>query len=289
MYYWLIILSVVVFAGCFLLNDKYREKRGSSLKISLQFSVVSAAAGFLFLFAVNGFKPEFTWFTFIVALIGAVNSIGFTFCSFKALKIINLSLFSLFSMLGGMMLPFLQGIIFYNEAITLAKILCFVLITLALLLTVQKGDKRGGYVYYLGIFVFNGMSGILSKIFTSAPFEKTSPEGYSMLIALCTVILSSFILCVFFRKKEENEKSGISATLISVSCGVLNIAANLILVIALSHVDVSVQYPMVTGGVMIASTALCFFDRKKPQPSKREVLSVVLSFVGLMALFLIPV
>ena len=53
--------------------------------------------------------------------------------------------------------------------------------------------------------------------------------------------------------------------------GALSKVANFLLVLALVHVDASVQYPMVTGGTMIVSTAISFFCRQKP--SKRELLS----------------
>ena len=66
--------------------------------------------------------------------------------------------------------------------------------------------------------------------------------------------------------------------------GVLNRVANFLLVIALAHVDTSVQYPMVTGGVMIVSTLVCCFGKNKPK--KKEIISVVLSFAGLVILFL---
>ena len=287
MYYLLIILSVIIFGGCFFLQDKYRQRCGSNLKISLQFSLTSSIFGLIALFCINGCKVEFTPFTLIMSMLSALNGIGFTFCSFKALGIINLSLFSLFSMLGGMLLPFLQGIIFFGEGITWAKIICVILITVALILTVEKGDKRKGTIYYAGIFILNGMSGVLSKIFTSAPFEKASPEGYSILSALCTIILCFIILLIFFREKDENAKPRISTLAISAGSGIFNRLANLILVIALSHVDASVQYPMVTGGVMIVSTLICFFGDKKP--SKREILSIIVSFAGMLALFAIPV
>ena len=139
MYYGLIILSVIMFGGCFALNDVYQKMRGSSVKVSIQFSLVSAVAGLVALLAINGLKFEFTVFTFIMALAMTFVGFGFSFCGFRALGMINLSLYSLFSMLGGMALPFLQGIIFYGESITVAKVVCFVFICAALLLTVEKG------------------------------------------------------------------------------------------------------------------------------------------------------
>ena len=41
-----------------------------------------------------------------------------------------------------MALPFVQGIIFYGEKLTLAKGVCFVIITVALILTIEKGEKK---------------------------------------------------------------------------------------------------------------------------------------------------
>ena len=115
MYYALIILSVVMFGGCFGLQDVYRKIKGSGIKISLEFSLVGSIAGFVLLLMVNSFKFEFTPFTLIMAFLASINGFANTFCSFKALDRINLSLYSLFSMLGGMVLPFLQGILFYDE------------------------------------------------------------------------------------------------------------------------------------------------------------------------------
>ncbi|MBQ1948418.1 MAG: hypothetical protein II359_07405 [Clostridia bacterium] len=286
MYYALIILSVVMFGGCFALNDVYQKMRGSSLKISLQFSFVSSLAGLLVLLIINGFRLEFTWFTLALASVASLVGFGFSFCGFRALGMINLSLYSLFSMLGGMALPFVQGILFYGEGMSVAKAVCFVLISIALLLTVEKGEKKSGMLYYIGIFVLNGMSGVLSKIFTEAPYEKTSAAGYSIWIALTSVIISAFLLLVFFRKQDTVPSTPKSIGVGAIN-GITNRVANFLLVIALVHVDASVQYPMVTGGVMIVSTLICFFGKNKP--SKKELASVAVAFLGLLALFAIPV
>ena len=298
-YYALILLSVAMFGGGFALQDVYRKKRGSGLKISMESALIGALAGLVVLLIVNGFSFEITGFTLLMAFLSAVNGIAFTFCAFKSLDYINLSLFSLFSMLGGMALPFFQGIIFYNEGITLAKCLCVAFICAALALTVEKGDKKKGAIFYIGIFVLNGMGGVLSKIFTASTLPKVSAAGYSIWIALCTVVLSgiawAILACADKRKTIQSEELEIKPTkkLIWQSYGVgalygaINKIANFFLVIALAHVDASVQYPMVTGGTMIVSTIICFFGEKKP--SKKEMISVLLAFIGMLLLFLIPV
>lgn len=287
MYYALISLSVIMFGACFALSDTYRKLRGNTVKVTLQYTLVSTIAGLIVFLLLNGCKVEFTWFTFALSVVGTVNGLTLSFCSFKALGKINLSLYSLFMMLGGMVLPFLQGIIFFGEAITWAKVICFAFICVALVLTVEKGERKKGTIYYIGIFVLNGMSGVLSKIFTAADFAKTSPEGYSILSGICSITLVSILLLTFFRGKDNTPKNTFKSVSVSAMNGIINRLANNWLVIALAYVDASVQYPMVTGGVMIVSTAICFFGKNKP--SKKEVLSVAIAFIGMLALFLIPV
>lgn len=287
MYYGLILISVVLFGGCFALNDAYRKERGSGLKVSLQFSLISSLGGLVVLLVANKFVLQCTPFTLLMAILTALNGFAFTFCGFKALDRIDLSLYSLYSMLGGMLLPFLQGILFYGEDMTVAKAVCCACIVGALLLTVERGSKRGGTIYYIGIFVLNGMSGVLSKLFASAPYPKADASSYSILAALCSTVISAVLLLCFFRKKDDTPKTTPLSIIIGVAGGTVNRVSNLLLLVALAHVEASAQYPLVTGGVMIVSTAICFF--KKDKPSKKEVLSVGLAFVGMLALFIIPI
>ncbi len=288
MYYLLIVISVIMFGGCFALNDTYRKIRGSSFKVSMEQACLGSASGLVILFIIGGFRLEFTLFTFAMALLSSLCGMAFTVCAFKSLDVINLSLFSLFSMLGGMLLPFLQGIIFYNEAITLSKLVCLLFIIGALILTVSLKEKKRGAIYYVGIFIFNGMSGVVSKIFTSSALKKTDAVSFSIWIAICTATISGTIwLLMSLHKKDKHEKYGIKPLIVSLSNGGINRVANFLLVLALAHVDASVQYPMVTGGTMIVSTLICFFGDKKP--TGRDIASIVLAFVGMLSLFLIPI
>ena len=262
----------------------------------MESACIGALAGLLVLVIINGFAFEFTPFTLLMATLAAINSIAFTFFAFRALDSINLSLFSVFTMLGGMALPFFQGILFYGEGVTVAKVICVLLIIAALICTVEKGEKKRGTIYYIGIFVLNGMAGVLSKIFTSSSLPKTSAAGYSIWCAAVTVALSAVawgILTYVQKKKNADIQEGVSKKALWQSYGIgalqgsVNKVANFLLIIALAHVDASVQYPMVTGGTMIVSTIISYFGEKKP--SKRELISVALAFLGMVALFVIPV
>ena len=159
-------------------------------------------------------------------------------------------------------------------------------IALALILTVEKGKRKNGTIYYIGIFVLNGMSGVISKIFVSAPFEKVSSAGYSILTAICSLVLSLVFLLILTKKAGKGERMTPASITVGALSGVTNRIANFLLIIALAHVDASVQYPMVTGGVIIVSTLISLFGVRKP--SKKEVLSVVVAFLGLLLLFVMP-
>ena len=177
MYHGLILLSVMIFGGCFALDDLYQQHRGSGIRISVEYALTSALAGLLVLTVINGFRLECTAFTLTMAMLSVLLNFGYTFCTFKALGTINLSLYSVFSMLGGMALPFLQGILIYGESLTLGKIICVLLICAALALTIQRGRSGRNYIYYAGVFLLNGASGMLSKVYTASQLPKGGVGG----------------------------------------------------------------------------------------------------------------
>ena len=286
MYYGFIIISVLMFGGCFFLKDIYRRKRNASdTLMTFESMFIGSIVGLIVLFIINGFKIEFTWYTLVIVLLTTLNNLAFTYCSFKALKHINLSLFSLFTMLGGMLLPFLQGIFFYNEELTIGKIICVILIFISLLLTVDLKEKKKGYFYYIGIFILNGLSGVISKIFLESQFPKTSVEGYSILLAIVSILVSFIVLFYLVKvKKEKLQLLNYKTSLLCVLSGGLDKIANYLLVIALLYVDSSVQYPLVTGGVMIVSTINSFFTNEKP--TIKEIISILIAFIGLFILFI---
>lgn len=274
-----------MFGGCFALNDKYRVIRSSSLESSLESSFIGSVAGLAVLLLAGGFGLRATVFTLIISCLSAINGILFMLCSFKALDTASLSVYSLFSMLGGMMLPFIQGIAFYGEKITPAKIICVLFVCVSLLLTLSPEKGKSGVKYYFAVFVLNGMSGVLSKIFTSANFPKTDAEQYSIWGAAFTALLSG-ALWIILRKKQRSTAEPYNAKALTVASvnGALNRVANLLLVIALTELDASVQYPFVTGGVIAVSTVIAFFGEKKP--SIRELLSCLAAVIGMIILFL---
>ena len=281
MYYGMIIGAVILFGLQFQLNSKYQGVSGNTAAVSFLFSFIYSIAGGLFLFVLNGFEFELTWFTVCMAIATAANSIFYVFCSLKAFERISLSMYSLFAMLGGMLLPFLAGLLFFGEELTLGKILCVGLIFLALTLTVTEVKMKGGWIYYIGVFFLNGMTGVLSKLYGEAPFEKSSSGVYSVWIAICTALISGVILILMNKRVKRPSRV---ASLCAVGYGFCNSLGNYWLVVALAFVPASVQYPFVTGGVIIISVLIATLGKQKP--SLKEYFATAISFVGLLLLML---
>ena len=74
------------------------------------------------------------------------------------------------------------------------------------------------------------------------------------------------------------------ASLCAVGYGLCNSLGNYWLVVALAFVPASVQYPFVTGGVIIISVLIATLGKQKP--SLKEYFATAISFVGLLLLML---
>ena len=284
-YYGMLAGASVMFGTQFLFTQMFRKSyKGNSIEATAVSGFGGAVFGLFSMFVVNGFCFEYSHFAMVMAVIQTISGLLFTFCSMKALGKINLSLYSIFSMLGGMALPFAAGILFFDEELTWAKSIGLLLIVLSFLFTLKKDtDHSNGTekIYYIGVFIFNGMSGVLSKIYYAAPYERISAAGYSIL----TAILSAGVYLGMLLYLKPNIKMLNTKAIAGIfGSGVLNKVANWLLLVALVYVPASAQYPFITGGTMITSTSLAYLTKNKP--GKREFLAVWIALVGVIVLIM---
>ena len=296
--YELIVIADILFGSQFLTNKKYLDKMGSGWFSTMFLYLCGGVVGSIILLAINRFSVEYTPFTLLMSCVGFLNGILFTLCSLKSLEYVNLSTYSLYSMLGGMLLPLIVGVAFYEEPMTLGITLCVAFIAAAIVLTVCKKSTNDAqektkqplkkrllaFCFLCGIFTFNGMAGVISKIYTEAPYAKASSSGYSLLSSIITVVISAVVcLCI----SKNRPKIDLKSTGIAVIGSVGNRIANYLLLLALAVLPASVNYPMVTGGTIIVSTILSYFTDKKPR--RVDWLAVGLAFIGIMFLTLLPI
>ncbi len=280
MYYGIITLSAFMFAVQFFFTDMFRKAYGDDLTAMLVSSAGGALTGMIILSAASGFSFGSTPFSLIMAVITAINCGAVSYCGLKALGKVNLSVYSLYMMTGGMVLPCVVGIAFFDERVTAEKILCIVFIIAALFISTDFSDKKSGVGYCLGIFVLNGMAGVLAKIYQASDFDKVSAPEYSFLCAAVGFILPAVIIAGM--RKSLRPLCAAAAFAVCAK-GILEKLANLLLLLSLAVLPASVQYPFITGGTVIFSTLLGFFTPSKPK--KRELVSVAVSFAALAIMF----
>ena len=292
--YALAIISVVLFGSQFLTNSEYVKKMGSGLFQTMLLNLLGGVLGAIVMFFTNEFRFEFTPFTLLMSFVVVVNSFLFTLCSVKAFEKVNLSVYSIYTMFGGMLLPIFAGVIFYNEPFTWGLGLCIAFVVVAILLiSFRKGDsddeKKGknnkiAILFYLGVFLCNGMAGVISKFYMEAPYPKASSEGYSLLSSLVMVVVSVVFVTMLWKKRP---KIYTKPTLIALCGNAGNRIGNYLLLLALTVLPASVNFSFVTGGTIIVSTLLSYFTDKKP--SLKEWLAVLAAFIGIMFLVFMPI
>lgn len=288
MYYGYVCIAVLLFGAQFLTKRDYAKKMGSGLFPTMLLTLLGGILSAIIMAFTSGFVIEITPFTLIMAFISSLNGFLFNLCSLKAFERVNLAVYSVYSMLGGMILPIIAGVAFFDEELSAGLILCCVFIfTAIVLVNVKKhsSGKGGSFVnalFYLGVFTFNGMSGVINKLYSAAAYEKASSAGFSMLCSVVTVALSFIFVAVLWKKRT---KIYAPATLLALCGNAGNRVGNYLLLLSLAVLPASVNYSMVTGGTIVVSSVLSSLTGNKVH--KYEWLAVASSAIGIACLILI--
>ena len=259
-YYFMLILATVLFGCQMFFNQQFQRLRGNTLQASLVFSTYTHVTIFFMMLCINGFRMEWSWFSVGLAFVRAAMDVTYGYCSIKALACANLSVYTTFAMLGGMLLPFVYGITAGAEALTAAKVFSCLCICLALFLTVERGKQsKKSIFYYACVFILNGLYGVLTTIHQKFPDLAVDPQSFSAMGSLFTATIAVGLSLLIVKQFPALRKPEIKyAGLFGVFCGI----GNLLLLIALVHVNASVQYPIITGGTMVVSTVICLIRRE---------------------------
>lgn len=283
MYYGLVLLSTLLFSLQFLFQQKYNNKCGNDMYASLNYSFLTGVIGLVLIIIINGPVFEFTLFSGITAFFYAAAVVGF-FCSMvMAFTYGNLSVCTMFAMLGGMVLPFLFGVLYKGEELTWQMILCFILIAIALFFSVEKGkSSKKAIKYYIAVFFFNGLNAVVQSFHQMYEEYNISSNGFMILARTMMSLLSLALIMLGKKKRIQCDKKIIVYT----SGGaVVETLANLFLLIALLYIPTSVQFTLVTGGTIVFSTVIAFLTPNN-KPSRREIIATIIAVVASAVLVL---
>ncbi|MBR5156614.1 MAG: hypothetical protein IKW59_02490 [Clostridia bacterium] len=281
MYYLMITIAALLFSLQFMFNNGYSKECDRGWDSSLKFSFYSSVTGLLALLFINKFKMDISMFSVIMAFVYGAVCVTSSYSSIKAFKYANLSVYSVFSMIGGMLLPFVYGIM-CGEEFKAVRLICCVLIVISVLMSVKKGEQaKRAIKYYIAVFVLNGMVGVISKFHQMNTGLCVDSASFMILTKIATIFISVLLL---FKGRKTTFLISKKAFAYSAMYSVVNSIGNLMLLIALIHLPASVQYPIVTGGVIIFATIIDIIRKEKL--TKKEIAAACVAFLSaaLMAL-----
>lgn len=268
----MIVGAALLFSLQFLFTSRYEAETGGGWNASLKFSLYSGISGLVVLFIVNSFRLSFSGISLALAALYAVICIGCSYASIKAFQYGNMSVYSVYCMIGGMLLPFIYGVA-CGEDFTVMRLICCLLIALSVVLTIQKGEgSRKAMRYYIMIFVLNGLGGVICAFHQAQP-AAVDNGSFMMLSRMVTIPV-----CLLLLLKSRDYKLNFRALFYSAGYSVLNNLGVLLQLTALLTLPSSVQFPLVTGGVIVFSTVFSFLRREKV--TGRQVLAAVVALAA---------
>ena len=140
------------------------------------------------------------------------------------------------------------------------------------------------FVLCLIIFFLNGLTGVIAK---AHQMSESSVDEVSFTVISCalTAIFSMILLAFEFLRNRKEKRRQVMTTLkikpmgIMVLIGATTYTGNFLHLLAANDVPASVQFPLVSGGVIVLSELVSFFAFKEKM-SVKEWISIGGAFLS---------
>ncbi len=287
-YYVIIFVAVSLFTAQFVITRLFSRTVRETPITALGMLVVFGTVGALVALVGCGGRPAYSWVSLLLAAAFAAVMVPYYTLGIKALSLGSLAVYSTFMMLGGMLLPFLYGILLLAEDPTAGKLLGCAFLTASILLqglAVGRREDGGGgakgrfFLLCLAIFVINGMTGVISQTHALQP-RGVDEWSFTFFSSLLTAAFSLILLAIRLLREGRGSADGLRPLLawrpllLAVALGLCTNLGNFCILLAAPHVDASIQFPLISGGTIAASAlaALLLFREK---PSRLEAVAIL--------------
>ena len=291
--YLILIIAVCCFAAQFAFNNVYERSIKQTVITALTLPLVIGAVGTVQYLIISGFSIEVTEGSLLLAVFMAATFIPCYALGIKVLEFGSLAIYSMFMMLGGMLLPYFYGIIFLGEDITAPRAVGSILLATFIILQAliqnsamskERSRSRKDRVLFLllcvAIFFLNGMTGVIAKMHEMRA-DAISEASFTFLYSAFTVLISLVLIAfVFLRGGRKEKLVQFKSTLKGkpllsmVGLGVMTNTGNFLLLKAAANLPASVQFPFISGGVILLSALVSAFVFRE-KISKKEWFTVL--------------
>ncbi len=304
-----------IFQKCFQKNTK----GGYGITVWNQFHIYIFMGAYLLL---TSDTPMETTLTSLLMSVGyAASGLTSSTGSLFAMRYGKMSTVTTFCLLGGMILPFLYGVLFLHEEITLWKVLGILVLTASMLPSLfeknpsgaerTKGDRVRYFIFCMMTFCGNGMVSVISKAHQISdkamrlPTGEVDTDGFVLQNALVCLVIAFLILivrtvltakagekhpvrAVYYEIGRDKMMPKLFVLLLALTAGyaVCNAMGNIFSLRCAMTMDSSIQFPMLSG-VVIFMTAVFGWLFFREKIGKSNLLSLTLTLVGI-GMFMIP-
>lgn len=290
-HYVIILLAVVCFTAQFAFTKIFEKSIRPTLDISLLMVAVTNLVGALMFWVISGFRVHLSPVSLFWAVALAVIMIPYYCIGVKILSLGSLAVYSMFMMLGGMLVPFFYGVLFLKETISVGQTVGTVLLTVSIVLQslsqksavdIPKETNRTKALFFVlcvAIFFINGMTGVIAKAHET-DVRAVDEISFTAISCTLTAVLALLLLCVI-PKRREALRAALTCRPLAVMTllGAAAYTGSFLHLKAAAFVPASIQFPLVSGGVIVLSalTAAVAFREKV---TKQEWVSVMGAFLS---------
>lgn len=288
MQYAMLIFSAVFLAVDFCINKIYQRIKGTSPAAGFGFNALLGLFTAMIFFVANGFKADITPFSALMAAAMGSVVMAYNLVGFRLLKSGTMALYTLFLMTGGMVIPYVYGLLFLDEPFFWLRTAALLLIMAGVVMSNFSGEKANvkQIIMCIAVFVLNGASSVISKVHQiEATLEIVDATEFVILTGFIKFLIAGVLYLFAKRGEEKREKCEKKATLSSLGLAFASAAVSgvsyLLLLLGAAALPATVMYPFISGGsIAFSAAAGVIFFRDKI--SGKLVISVLLCIVGMI-------
>ncbi len=234
----------------------------------------------LIFFALGGFNCEINIYSAVMAAVMALFCIGYTVVGFYIMKDGKMALYTIFLMTGGMIVPYIWGLIFLNEQFSILRTLGLIVVAAAVMAVNadSKSLKRKQLIMCVAVFLFNGFVSVVSKEH-QINANAVSAADFVILTSISKTVIC--LPCILFSgdRTAEKERMNLQSAFMVVCAAVFSGMAYFLQLRGASALPATVIYPFITGG-SIVFTALAGKVFFKESLGLRMFAGIVLCLIG---------
>lgn len=290
-------IACLLFSVQFVFTKGFSRRASAAPHVGIWNGFAIALLMLCYLLPMNGFRVEFSRSAVLYASILALCAVCMSLINVVVMRLGSMVVVTNYVLIGGMLLPFVYGVLVLKEACSPLKLAAIVLLLLSVVPTMLGRDGEGAAVggqrrlgkklMFHGLclvqFFANGMTSIVSKAHSISP-DAISSQGFTLLGGMIQAMLALIaLLCFAAADRNAAGKGALRRIFVDVTQarpttarGVLTLAAfsfGYALCNGLANVssnecartmDASIQYPAITAVIIVLTAVLgrvCFGEK----------------------------